>query len=61
MTSTLVTYRKLRWPNWLRTTVWSAAIDNNTLAEAILDRLMQNAHCWALKGESMRKRLKEID
>ncbi|MDC9611698.1 hypothetical protein PSH99_22265 [Pseudoalteromonas sp. GABNS16H] len=26
-----------------------------------MDRLMQNAHCWALKGESMRKRLKEID
>ncbi|MGL5325587.1 MAG: ATP-binding protein, partial [Aeromonas sp.] len=29
---------------------------DNTLADAILDRLMHNAHRLSLKGESMRKR-----
>jgi len=38
-----------------------AAIGDNILADAILDKLMHNAHRWALKGESMRKRLQEID
>jgi len=45
----------------LPTDQWYNAIGDNTLADAILDRLMHNAHRWALKGESMRKRLKEID
>lgn len=45
----------------LPTDQWYAAIGDNTLADAILDRLMHNAHRWALKGESMRKRLQEID
>jgi DNA replication protein DnaC len=40
----------------LPTDQWYAAIGDNTLADAILDRLMHNAHRWALKGESMRKR-----
>lgn len=45
----------------LPTDQWCAAIDDNTLADAILDRLMHNANRWALKGESMRKRLQEIN
>lgn len=45
----------------LPTDQWYAAIGDNTLADAILDRLMHNAHRWALNGESMRKRLQEID
>jgi len=32
------------------------AIGDNTLADAILDRLMHNAHRINLKGESMRKK-----
>jgi DNA replication protein DnaC len=32
-----------------------AYIGDNTLADAILDRLMHNAHRLKLKGESMRK------
>jgi DNA replication protein DnaC len=40
----------------LPTDQWYVAIGDNTLADAILDRLMHNAHRWALKGESMRKR-----
>ena len=39
----------------LPTDQWYGAIGDNTLADAILDRLMHNAHRWALKGESMRK------
>ena len=35
---------------------WYASIGDNTLADAILDRLMHNAHRLTLKGESMRKR-----
>ena len=45
----------------LPTDQWYSAVGDNTLADAILDRLMHNAHRWTLKGESMRKRLKEID
>jgi len=39
----------------LPTDQWHAAIGDNTLADAILDRLMHNAHRLLLKGESMRK------
>ena len=39
----------------LPTDQWYAAIGDNTLADAILDRLMHNAHRLLLKGESMRK------
>ena len=39
----------------LPTEQWYAAIGDNTLADAILDRLMHNAHRLPLKGESMRK------
>lgn len=37
---------------------WHEYLDDPTLAEAILDRLVHNAHRIALKGESMRKRRK---
>ncbi len=40
----------------LPTDQWYASIGDNTLADAILDRLMHNAHRLQLKGESMRKR-----
>lgn len=36
-------------------TKWHHTIDEPTLADAILDRLLHNAHCINLKGESMRK------
>ena len=39
----------------LPTVQWYQAIGDNTLADAILDRLMHNAHRIKLKGESMRK------
>ncbi|WP_198366354.1 ATP-binding protein, partial [Burkholderia ubonensis] len=35
---------------------WHAAIGDPTLADAILDRLVHNAHRLTLTGESMRKR-----
>lgn len=35
---------------------WHKAIGDPTLADAILDRLVHNAHKIALKGESMRKK-----
>ncbi len=35
---------------------WHAAIGDATLADAILDRVVHNAHRIELKGESMRKR-----
>ncbi|MFM0557110.1 IS21-like element helper ATPase IstB [Paraburkholderia sediminicola] len=35
---------------------WHAAIGDPTLADAILDRLVHNAHRFTLSGESMRKR-----
>ena len=44
----------------LPTDQWYAAISDNTLADAILDRLMHNAHRLVLKGESMRKILGEL-
>jgi DNA replication protein DnaC len=45
----------------LPTDQWYAAIGDNTLADAILDRLMHNAHRLPLKGESMRKKHGAID
>ena len=44
----------------LPTDEWYAAIGDNTLADAILDRLMHNAHRLILKGESMRKILGKL-
>ncbi|HIJ23889.1 MAG TPA: ATP-binding protein [Gammaproteobacteria bacterium] len=44
----------------LPTDQWYASIGDNTLADAILDRLMHNAHRLPLKGESMRKRLSNL-
>ena len=39
----------------LPTTQWYQSIGDNTLANAILDRVMHNAPRIKLKGESMRK------
>lgn len=44
----------------LPTDQWYAGIGDNTLADAILDRLMHNAHRLPLKGESMRKILGKL-
>ena len=52
--STLVTSQ-------LPITEWHAAIGDPTLADAILDRLVHNAHQLKLKGESMRKVKNRID
>jgi DNA replication protein DnaC len=41
----------------LPTSEWHASIGDATLADAILDRLMHNAHRIVLKGESMRKKV----
>lgn len=40
---------------------WHEIIGDPTLADAILDRLIHNAHSIALKGESMRKQRKVQD
>ncbi len=40
----------------LPTEQWHNAIGDNTIADAILDRLMHNSHRLKLNGESMRKR-----
>lgn len=45
----------------LPTDQWYQSIGDNTLADAILDRLMHNAHRIKLKGESMRKILAKVD
>ena len=45
----------------LPTDQWYQSIGDNTLADAILDRLMHNAHRIQLKGESMRKLQSFID
>jgi len=39
---------------------WHENIGDPTIADAILDRLIHNAHKFNLKGESMRKRRKNI-
>lgn len=40
---------------------WYVCVGYKTLAESILDRLMRNAHWLEMKGESMRKRLAQVD
>ena len=45
----------------LPTDQWYASIGENTLADAILDRIMHNAHRLQLKGESMRRKMANID
>jgi len=40
---------------------WHDAIGDPTLADAILDRLVHNAHKIALKGESMRKKKRPLN
>ena len=44
----------------LPTDQWYASIGDNTLADAILDRLMHNAHQLKLNGESMRQKLGKL-
>lgn len=44
----------------LPTDQWYMAIGDNTLADAILDRLMHNSHRINLKGESIRKKLNSL-
>jgi DNA replication protein DnaC len=44
----------------LPTEQWYDAIGDNTLADAILDRLMHNAHRINLQGESMRKKMNSL-
>ncbi len=39
---------------------WQETMDDPTLADAILDRLIHNAHKITLKGESMRKKRSEL-
>lgn len=38
------------------TDLWHDTMANPTVADALLDRLVHNAHCIELKGQSMRKR-----
>jgi DNA replication protein DnaC len=45
----------------LPTAHWHEAIGDPTLADAILDRLLHNAHKIKLKGESMRKKQAKVD
>jgi len=52
--STLIT-------NQLPITQWHKAIGDATLADAILDRLVHNAHKLKLKGESMRKKMSDLE
>ena len=47
--------------NQLPTSEWHASIGEATLADAILDRLMNNAHRIELKGTSMRKTMSKLD
>lgn len=39
---------------------WHDYLGDPTLADAILDRIVHNAHRIELKGESMRKRMLEL-
>jgi DNA replication protein DnaC len=39
----------------LPVTAWHVGLDEPTLADAILDRIVHGSHKIALKGESMRK------
>jgi DNA replication protein DnaC len=41
--------------------LWHESIGNETLADAILDRLVHNSHRLEIKGESMRKTLSTIE
>ena len=45
----------------LPVTSWHEAIGDPTLADAILDRIVHNAHKIELKGESMRKHAIMLD
>ena len=44
-----------RWSHWLGWEAGRAWLDEPTLADAILDRVVHGSHKLALKGESMRK------
>lgn len=40
---------------------WHDELDNKTVADAILDRIVHSSHSIRLKGESLRKKLKRLD
>jgi len=40
---------------------WYGYLDNNTVADALLDRVANSSHRVELKGESMRKIKSNID
>ena len=44
----------------LPTNQWHQSIGDATLADGVLDRLMHNAERIQLKGESMRKRKRDV-
>ena len=44
----------------LPVTAWHEAIGDPTMADAILDRIVHNAHKIEMKGESMRKSRKTL-
>ena len=48
------------WSACCQTEEWYASLGDNTLADAILDRLMHNTHRLSRKGESMKKRRSEL-
>ena len=39
---------------------WYVTVGDNTLADALLDRLIHNVHRLALKGESMRIKMVQL-
>jgi DNA replication protein DnaC len=45
----------------LPTKDWHAFIGDPTIADAVCDRLFHVAHKFELKGDSMRKKLENID
>jgi len=47
-------------PSQLPVSHWHEYLGDHTLADAILDRLVHNAHTLTLKGESMRKHNKPL-
>jgi DNA replication protein DnaC len=45
----------------LHTAQWYQSVGDNTLADAILDRLLHNAYKMKLEGKSMRKKQAKLD
>ena len=51
----LLIYRMSPNPDQLPATNWHEVIGNPTIADAICDRIIHNAHRIELKGDSVRK------